>query len=364
MNENKIKLWLSIFFFSNIFASNYLILNVYENVNETNFTGSDIRSINMLFSEQFEQYGDVEISSISCNNNNCALSELSKTNNDYVVYTKLMKLGSKIIYTGHIINEESNFTSKVTALSIEDMENAIARLAKSLVLNESIQDVADIDNIMENEEKEDRRRQSLGRVGFSVGYMFPTFNSYTGINYDENYNSETHDYDHTISTVRNVQKIVLGANYLYEFKENIALLAEFLFYTGSPFSFGADMSLLKYLGKDDFSPYIGGGLGLHWVSYCSGYNCEDELNMPPTHRRSGLALNGQAGYILFRTYNVNVIARAKYHLVLNTELDQGFGIDIGLERKPSPRRIAEESKTYGKWYLYLIGFSLLMSMVD
>ena len=191
MNEYKIKLWLSIFFFSNIFASNYLILNVYENVNETNFTGSDIRSINMLFSEEFEQYGDVEISSISCDNNNCALSELSKTNNDYVVYTKLMKLGSKIIYTGHIINEESNFTSKVTALSIEDMENAIARLAKSLVLNESIQDVADIDNIMENEEKEDRRRQSLGRLGFSVGYMFPTFNSYTGINinYDEDYNS-------------------------------------------------------------------------------------------------------------------------------------------------------------------------------
>ena len=131
-------------------------------------------------------------------------------------------------------------------------------------------------------------------------------------------------------------------NYFYEFKENRALLAEFIWYTGSPASFGADMSMLKYLGKDDFSPFIGGGVGIHWVSYCSGF-CYGDVR-PEDHRRSGLALNAQGGYVLFRTYNINVIARAKYHLILNTDLDQGFTIDVGLERKPSPRRSADETK--------------------
>ena len=131
-------------------------------------------------------------------------------------------------------------------------------------------------------------------------------------------------------------------NYFYEFKENRALLAEFIWNTGSPASFGADMSMLKYLGKDDFSPFIGGGVGIHWVSYCSGY-CNVDIR-PDDHRRSGLALNAQGGYVLFRTYNINEIARAKYHLILNTDLDQGFTIDVGLERKPSPRRSADETK--------------------
>ena len=46
-----------------------------------------------------------------------------------------MIFGSKIIYTGSVLNDESNFTSKVTALSVEDMENAVVRFVKSLALN-------------------------------------------------------------------------------------------------------------------------------------------------------------------------------------------------------------------------------------
>ena len=66
---------------------------------------------------------------------------------------------------------------------------------------------------------------------------------------------------------------------------------------------------------------------------------------------------------MFRTYNVNVIARAKYHLVLNTDLDQGITVDVALERKRESR---EETKLqqYGRWYLYAAGFSLLMAIID
>lgn len=359
------KIFLITLLFSSAFATDYLILGIYNNTAGSDLTESDIESINILFSEEFTQYGDIQNSTVSCSNDDCALSELSQTDNDYVVYTKLMKLGSKFIYTGYIVDDKSSFTSKVTALSIEDMENAIARLAKSLALNESIEDVVDIDNIIESEEEEDARRQSLGRVGFSVGYMFPTFNSYTDRDYDSyDWDSSTNSYSSSTTTTNDIQKIVLGFNYFYEFKENRALLAEFIWYTGAPFSFGADMSMLKYLGKGDFSPYIGGGLGIHWVNYCRGYNCQDELNMPINHRRSGINLNAQAGYVLFRTYNVNVIARAKYHLVLNSDLDQGFALDVALERKPTPKRSADESRLLLQQYrtYYIVGVLLLSLM--
>ena len=357
------KIFLITLLFSSAFATDYLILGIYNNTAGSDLTESDIESINILFSEEFTQYGDIQNSTVSCSNDDCALSELSQTDNDYVVYTKLMKLGSKFIYTGYIVDEKSSFTSKVTALSIEDMENAIARLAKSLALNESIEDVVDIDNIIESEEEEDARRQSLGRVGFSVGYMFPTFNSYTSRNYDTDWNSSYGDYEEITTTTNDIQKIVLGLNYFYEFKENRALLAEFIWHTGSPFSFGADMSMLKYLGKDDFSPFVGGGVGLHWVSYCSGSSaCMDDI--PHDHRRSGINLNAQAGYVLFRTYNVNVIARGKYHLILNSDLDQGFTLDVALERKPTPKRSADESRLLLQQYrtYYIVGVLLLSLM--
>jgi hypothetical protein len=333
-------------FFSSIFADDYLVLKTYGNIEGSDLTKTDLESIDMLFSEELEKYGTVETSSTSCADDECAILELSASQETFVVYTKIMKLGSKIIYTGSVLNDESSFTSKVTALSVEDMENAVVRLVKSLALNESIEDVVDIDNIIESEEEESARRQSLGRVGFSIGYMFPTFNSYAKRNYESNDDGDSNngyeDGSYLESTTYDSQKITIGMNYFYEFKENRALLAEFIWYTGSPASFGADMSMLKYLGKDDFSPFIGGGVGIHWVSYCSGY-CYDDVR-PEDYRRSGLALNAQGGYVLFRTYNINVIARAKYHLILNTDLDQGFTIDVGLERKPSPKRSADETK--------------------
>lgn len=338
--------FLAIILLGSIFCSEYLVLKTHANTDGSDLTKTDLESIDMLFSEELGKYGQVEISSNSCSDNQCALAELSSSKSSHVVYTKIMKLGTKIIYTGYVLNDESTFTSKVTALSVEDMERALIRLAKSLALNESIDGVVDIDNITESEEEESARRQSLGRVGFSIGYMLPTFNSYAKRNYESNddgdWTNGFEDGSYLESTIYDSQKITIGMNYFYEFKENRALLAEFIWNTGSPVSFGADMSMLNYLGKNDFSPFIGGGVGIHWVSYCSGY-CNSDVR-PVDHRRSGLTLNAQGGYVLFRTYNVNVIARAKYHLILNTDLDQGFTIDVGLERKPSPKRSADETK--------------------
>ena len=346
---------------SGIFAADYLLLKIDASAARDNLTDSDIESINTLFSEEFNQYGSVENLEVLCSNNECALLQLSNGNSTYAVYTKLMKLGSKIIYTGYLLNNETTFSSKVTALSVEDMEAAVARLAKSLALQESIDAVVDIDNIVESEQMEDARRQSLGRVGLSVGYMYPISNSYA-IRSGGDYDYSTDDYS-SGETRYDSQKIKFSTNYFYEFKENTALLSEITWYTGAPFSWGADLSMIKYLNKDDTSPFIGGGVGLHWVSYC-GDNCYD-VDRPDSHKRSGPTFNIQGGYVLFRTYNVNVMARARYHLILNTDIDQGFTVDIGVERKRPPREHVENNPMrqvatgIGYFYLGILFLGLL-----
>ena len=62
------------------------------------------------------------------------------------------------------IDGTDQFTTRITALNVEDMENASMRLAKSLLNRDSIEDVADIDNIIEDEENESERRKSIYRM--------------------------------------------------------------------------------------------------------------------------------------------------------------------------------------------------------
>ena len=59
----------------------------------------------------------------------------SQYNANQVVTSKIRVLGSKIIFTGMIVNvdDSDEFTSRVTALNVEDMENASLRLSKSLI---------------------------------------------------------------------------------------------------------------------------------------------------------------------------------------------------------------------------------------
>ena len=107
---------------------------------------------------------------------------------------------------------------------------------------------------------------------------------------------------------------------------------------------------------------------MQWVPYCRGYNCEE--TMPSDHKRSGIGLNAQAGYMLFRTYDINLMVRFQYHLVFNTDLDQGIAIDAGVIKKPRPK--SESSRTplqniasgIGNTYLFFVALGLLGIMMN
>ena len=274
---------------------------------------NDINSIHLIFVEELKNYmSNIEISLDSCDDDDCALEKLNQTDNEQVIYTKLQKLGSKLIFSGYVLNSDSYFSSRATAMSVEDMEAVCLRLAKSIAMKESVEDVADIENIIEKEIDEPARRAALHRYGMNAGYLFPIGDSYG-------------DKSQILKT---------GISYYYEFQNNTSLIAEWHMPLEHP-SMGLDLSILKFTNIVDTSPFYGMGLGIHHVYSDKPelYNSEDSA-----YTNTGMALNIQSGLMLFRTYDVNVLVRAKYIHVFNTKGDNSFSIDFTLQRKRSNKK--------------------------
>jgi len=362
------KIFIFIFLISFILSTDYVFLKTYSNItNKEVLDQNDLESIDILFEEELSSYdfGSVINLSNSCADNQCAIDELKKIDSRFIVYTRIIKLGDKLRYSGTILSKEGVvFNAKLIVMNASEMEEGVMRLVKSIALREPIDDVADIDNIVPSESVESDRIKSFYKTGISIGYMYPLGNSYTyrtsdyigGGNYE------------LIDEGNQTQKIKLSAMYMYDFKENESLLIEALGYFGEPTSFGLNASYLKYQNKENFSPYIGAGIGLQWVPFCNGCYMDDL--MPKDHRRSGISLNAQAGYMMFRTYDINVMTRLQYHIVLNSDFDKGIVVDVGLLKKPRPK--AESARTplqnlasgIGNVYLFFIALGFFGMMAN
>jgi len=296
--------------------SNVLVLKSHTDISPEYLDASDINTINSLFLDGLNEYFEhIEFSEVFCLDDECALEELSNTENDEVIYTRLQKLGTKIIFSASILNSDKSFDSKATAMSIEDMEKVCLRLSKSIALRQTLDEAADIDNITEEDEEDIARRRSLGRIGLSGGLLIP-FEKYTYT--ENNWDGSSEEESHGSS---------LKVNYTYynEFKNNTGILFEGGF--AAPRVSFIDLNFIKFENKLDTSPFYGGGVGYY------NFPRDDDFD----NSNAGISVNLQAGLMLYRTYNMNVILRAKFVQVFNEELDRSLMFDIGLQWKVKSR---------------------------
>src|SRR5690606_15953414 len=137
------------------------------------------------------------------------------------------------------------------------------------------------------------RRRSLYHTGVALGYLFPIGNE---IAYNGNRKSERFSWVNS-----------------WEFRDNLALSADLVWVV--PHTLGADLSLRYYLDRSDFSPFVGGGVGLH-----GGDGLGSNATAP--------AINAQGGLILFRTYDVNVMLRGQYQMLFSDDIFHSAAVDI------------------------------------
>ena len=106
----------------------------------------------------------------------------------------------------------------------------------------------------------------------------------------------------------------------------------FRFKTSPAFTdIGLDVNVMyPFLGKKNKSevePFIGGGLGLHFIG-----RDRDDSTRTSVAARGGMGLNIIAGAVFFKNYDFNVILEIKYFNYLREFDDlhyQGIGLNIG-----------------------------------
>ena len=366
------KNFIIIIFLSFSIAEDYVLV-LYPDANLSNtekLNASDVDAIYFLFQEGFRNYSNIEIIEPTdqhfCSSKECAVALGKQYNANQVVTSKIRVLGSKIIFTGMIVNINNNeeFTSRVTALNVEDMENASLRLAKSLINKDSIEESVDVDNIIEEETVEDPRRKSIYKVGFNLGYLVP-------------FGGEGYKYwDEDSASLRHSKTILqMGWINYWELKNNSFVMGELFTNIANEGGggFGLEINMNKYMNKSDTSPFYGVGLGWYMNSlleenpnydpYDNFYN-DNEYNLEARH---GIALTGQIGYTFLRTYNMNIFTRVKYHALFTTQegnIDNGISFNVGLVRKLTPNKNTSFGSGNRVEYRYPLLEILLQMLTD
>ena len=241
-------------------------------------------------------------------------SDAKRIRFDEVVYSSFYKYGKKWVISSSVVNVSMDevFTKSYSTTSIEDMERLIFQLVKNITkwmppgkqgLGKQIQKPA---------HSLSHRKRAPFSLGSRVGYTIPANASSFPITYTEGKAdylamSNLGDFAQTIDFFTWVDFPGSGMAANMELK-----------WTYFDRSIGADFNLIYLLGNYHVRPFVGGGLGWHYVkSY-------------PKRDRSGLGVNWQAGSMLYNSKNVRIMLNTQYHYIFNDNRDQVFRVGLGL----------------------------------
>jgi hypothetical protein len=280
-------------------AENLLLLPIAGDMDKS----GDMATVNQLYRDVVEsQFHGTLLpaqSGVNCGERDCALKAARESGAGEVIYSTVSQLGSKWVFSSTLVKvrDGTAFNQRLTVLSIEDFEAVTRRMADAILNHKTIEQAATVDNVTQKEEtREPERRKSLSSSGVALGYLYPT-NS-------KNFNNNG-------AVIR-----IAGVNN-WELRNDLLLNAEIV-WGATDASIGADLNLDYVFGRSDYSPFAGGGLGLHYVN---------SADLGDNKRFSGPALNVQGGLLLFRTYDVHVMLRGQYQVIFNDDMAQGFSIN-------------------------------------
>lgn len=321
---------------------------------------ADVSTVNELFKDavQASYGGDVKSAprdSVSpCSDKECVAKLAAAAGADAAVFASVKRLGSKWIFSATLYDAGTKLMNnqRATAVNLEDLESVTKRVSDALLQGKTVDQVASLDNITgKEEESEPTRRRSLFNTGFSLGYLFPTGHRYA-------YLKDTTAFDLGCTPKSNCEERQLYSQMIrlaflnsWEFREDMRLGMDLTW--AMPNVVGGDINLHYLFSRRDFSPFVGGGLGIQYV-----IPLDDTTDS--YKRNSGPAVSAQAGMIFFRTYDIHLVARAQYQVVFNEDVDQGMIYDVGVVYRPDRNSRGSGWGTF--WKFYLVG-ALIMATV-
>ena len=250
----------------------------------------------------FEVIGDVE-----CYDADCAAVRAGQAGYGKAVIGSLTRLGSKIIVGVKLIDTMKRDVIQAAegaALSEEDLDIVLKRLAIALTKGKKIDATAEVGLITESEYADVRQRDSYSTGGLRAGFMWPVAGSYGGVDrmtaIDLVFQHDTKDYFLAGKS---------GLNWGGDFnKDGSSAFGLTLF----------EAKIGRYLNRNDFSPFVSVGLGISWTRIR-----EDGPEGEKTDRGSGLSFSIGTGFAAFRTYDFQFQLGLDYIIILE-KLGTGY----------------------------------------
>ncbi|MBN2070195.1 MAG: hypothetical protein JW814_01970 [Candidatus Krumholzibacteriota bacterium] len=261
----------------------------------------------VLFARALDQQGRYQavraidaVGDIDCQNVICAAETARRAGYEKALTGSLTRLGSKVIAGVTLIDASDGevlFTAEGTALSEEDLDIVLKRLAISISEGKNSDDTARVGLITENEYDDVRRRNSYSTGGLRAGFIWPVERSFGGVErmtvIDVVFQHDTNDY------------FLAGKSGLHwggdiDKKGNSA--------------FGLTLfeaKIGRYLSRSDFAPFISAGIGISWARIK-----EDGPGGDETDSGSGLSLSAGTGFAAFRTYDFQFQLGIDYVILL------------------------------------------------
>ncbi len=233
-----------------------------------------------------------------CQDPVCAVAIGKKLESQFVVYGSLNRLGSKIIVNYSLLNvadDEVVLVDVVTSLTIEDLDTVMKRVASSIVNQKPADETAEVGAITAQETVTPASRKAITTSGIGFGYLYPQ-KGYEG-------------------------KEIFALDFVSRYEgKDFNVTALFGIRKGVAFNIG-----MEYLfSRTDFCPYLGGGLGFHWVAHDDFLDFDD--------RADGFEALARCGLMGFRTFNFRVLVNLDYTYTFNEYDDQALVLTIGIMR--------------------------------
>lgn len=133
----------------------------------------------------------------------------------------------------------------------------------------------------------------------------------------------------------------------WEFMDNLALFADFNWLIAGSESLnhgGVDVGIDYFLSPHSFRPFVGAGVGAHYIGrkirgpYVDHVLPPEELELAD---KFGLSLTAHAGFTFEVTESVLVRFRIPFHVVLNSFTDAGVGVDFSVMFTDKFRKIRQ-----------------------
>lgn len=276
------------------------------------------RTVHRLLTTELRQYPEINLLAGSdidsllqgneCSDLRCAGYVGKTLSADLVVLGNLDRLGEKIIIQFTLFDvaaTEVLISDYLNALTIEELDIVVRRVAKSIANRRKINTTVEVHSVTEQEALTPLQRQASVSWGFNTGYLYPTSG------YDD------------IS-----RQFILDIRNIYE-TNDYAVTSVLGLRKGLIFNIGG----MYFLSRRDVSPFVGAGLGFHFVSHNKQHPRVfngNEFELAEEKKEDGFELIINTGFIAFRTYNFRVLVNMEFSNTFNDYNDRALAFTIGI----------------------------------